>query len=314
MKYITVSEAAEKWGVSKSLVRRYLAQNRIPKAKCDDGIWSIPETAKKPPKLPNTPVETEELCTLASKLVNQKKKRNYHGLYDYVVINLTYSSCRMASNRLTRGQVETVFKKGKVSSSFEPLKVSDLIETLNHCMCVDYILDHIQEPLTQKFIQNLHYMLMIGTIDERKERVTPGEYRTDRMKPRNRRLLPAKKINSSLGELLREYEARKRVDRSIIRAFHVRFEQIFPFEDGNGRVGRLIMFKECLRYDVMPFILDDKSRTQYLAGIQDWASDRWTLTEVAQDAQNRFEAQVELQKLAARRGTMMPDMYEEDDV
>ena len=192
--------------------------------------------------------------------------------------------------------------------------MSDLIETLNHCMCVDYILDHIQEPLTQKFIQNLHYMLMIGTIDERKERVTPGEYRTDRIKPRNRRLLPAKKINSSLGELLREYEARKRVDRSIILDFHVRFEQIFPFEDGNGRVGRLIMFKECLRYDVMPFILDDKSRTQYLAGIQDWSSDRWTLTEVVQDAQDRFEAQVELQKLAARRGIMMPDMYEEDDV
>ena len=91
-------------------------------------------------------------------------------------------------------------------------------------------------------------------------------------------------------------------------------KQIFPFEDGNGRVGRLIMFKECLRHDVMPFILDDKSRTQYLAGIQDWASDRWTLTEVVQDAQDRFEAQVELQKLAARRGIMMPDMYEEDDV
>ena len=90
-------------GCFKSLVRRYLAQNRIPKAKCNDGIWSIPESAKKPQKLPNTPIETEELSTLASKLVNQKKKRNYHGLYDYVVINLTYSSCRMASNRLTRG-------------------------------------------------------------------------------------------------------------------------------------------------------------------------------------------------------------------
>ena len=313
MNYITVGEAAQKWGVSKSLVRRYLAQNRISKAKCNDGIWSIPENAKKPQKLPNTPVETEELSKLASKLVNQKKKRNYHGLYDYTVINLTYSSCRMASNRLTRGQVEMIFKKGKVSISFEPLKVSDLIETLNHCMCVDYILDHIQEPLTQKFIQNLHYMLMIGTIDERKEFITPGEYRTDRMKPRNRQLLPAKKINSSLGELLREYEARKRVDRSIILDFHVRFEQIFPFEDGNGRVGRLIMFKECLRYDVMPFILDDKSRGQYLVGIQDWATDKQTLTEVVQDAQDRFEAQVELQKLAARRAIMMPDLYEEDD-
>ena len=312
MNYITVSEAAEKWGVSKSLVRRYLAQNRIPKAKCNDGIWSIPETAKKPPKLPNTPVETEELCTLASKLVNQKKKRNYHGLYDYVVINLTYSSCRMASNRLTRGQVETVFKKGKVSSSFEPLKVSDLIETLNHCMCVDYILDHIQEPLTQKFIQNLHYMLMIGTIDERKERVTPGEYRTDRMKPRNRRLLPAKKINSSLGELLREYEARKRVDRSIILDFHVRFEQIFPFEDGNGRIGRLILFKECLRHDIMPFIIDDKRRSRYLRGLKEWHEDHYELLDVVMEAQDRFEAQVELQKLRAAGQLWLPADYKED--
>ena len=289
MNYITVSEAAEKWGVSKSLVRRYLAQNRIPKAKCNDGIWSIPETAKKPPKLPNTPVETEELCTLASKLVNQKKKRNYHGLYDYVVINLTYSSCRMASNRLTRGQVETVFKKGKVSSSFEPLKVSDLIETLNHCMCVDYILDHIQEPLTQKFIQNLHYMLMIGTIDERKERVTPGEYRTDRMKPRNRRLLSAKKINSSLGELLREYEARKRVDRSIILDFHVRFEQIFPFEDGNGRVGRLIMFKECLRHGIVPFIIEDKIKMFYYRGLKEWNQEKGYITDTCLSAQDTFK-------------------------
>ena len=289
MNYITVNEAAQKWGVSKSLVRRYLAQNRIPKAKCNDGIWSIPENAKKPQKLPNTPVETEGLGTLASKLVNQKKKKNYHGLYDYVVINLTYSSCRMASNRLTRGQVETIFKKGKVNCSFEPLKVSDLIETLNHCMCVDYVLDHIQEPLTQKFIQNLHYMLMIGTVDERKERVTPGEYRTDRIKPRNRRLLPAKKINSSLGELLREYEARKRVDRSIILDFHVRFEQIFPFEDGNGRVGRLIMFKECLKHGIVPFIIEDKIKMFYYRGLKEWNQEKGYLTDTCLSAQDKFK-------------------------
>ena len=162
MNYITVSEAAEKWGVSKSLVRRYLAQNRIPKVKCNDGIWSIPETAKKPPKLPNTPVETEELCILASKLVNQKKKRNYHGLYDYVVINLTYSSCRMASNRLTRGQVETIFKKGKVLCSFEPLKVSDLIETLNHCMCVRDMPRSVQAHLTG--ISGLPLVMTLETV------------------------------------------------------------------------------------------------------------------------------------------------------
>ena len=185
---------------------------------------------------------------------------------------------------------------------------------MNHCVCVDYILDHIAEPLTQKLIQRLHYLLMFGGVNQRKGQVNPSAYRTDSNISRNRRMVPPAKINSSLGTLIKEYESQTEIGRSQILDFHVRFEQIFPFEDGNGRVGRLIMFKECLRYDVMPFILDDKSLGQYLAGIQDWTSDRWTLTEVVQDAQDRFEAQVELQKLAARRGIMMPDIYEEDDV
>ena len=313
MNYISVKEVSEKWGISQALVRRYCGQNRIPKAKHQNGTWLIPEKAEKPKKLgpaPNMP----ELSPLAAKLVRQKKKKNFHGLYDYVQINFTYSSSRMASSRLTRGQVESIFKKGKVRESFEPLKVSDLVEAMNHCACIDYILDHIQEPLTQKLVQHLHYLLMFGTVDQRKGRVNPGAYRTDSDISRNRRMLPPAKINSSLGALIKEYESQTEIGRNQILDFHVRFEQIFPFGDGNGRIGRLIMFKECLRYDVMPFILDDKSRTQYLAGIQDWPSDRWTLTEVVQVAQDRFEAQVELQKLAARRGIMMPDMYEEDDV
>ena len=308
MNYISVKEVSEKWGVSQALVRRYCGQNRIPKAKYQNGTWLIPEKAEKPEKLgpvPNMP----ELSPLAAKLVRQKKKKNFHGLYDYVQINLTYSSSRMASNRLTRDQVESIFKKGKVRESFEPLKVSDLVEAMNHCACIDYILDHIQEPLTQKLVQHLHYLLMFGTVDHRKNRVTPGVYRTEKAAGRNRLLLDPAKINSSLGALLKEYESQTDIGKTQILDFHVRFEEIFPFEDGNGRIGRLVMFKECLRHNVMPFILDDKHRRQYLAGIQEWQSNRMTLMQVVASAQDRFEAQVELQKLDENR----PYEYMDED-
>lgn len=314
MNYISVKEVSEKWGVSQALVRRYCGQNRIPKAKYQNGAWLIPEKAEKPEKLgpaPNMP----ELSPLAVKLVRQKKKKNFHGLYDYVQINFTYSSSRMASNRLTRDQVESIFKKGKVRESFEPMKVSDLVEAMNRCACIDYILDHIQEPLTQKLVQHLHYLLMFGTVDHRKNRVTPGVYRTEKAAGRNRQLLDPAKINSSLGALLKEYESQTDIGRTQILDFHVRFEEIFPFEDGNGRIGRLIMFKECLRHNVMPFILDDKRRRQYLAGIQEWQTNRMMLMQVVASAQDRFEAQVELQKLDEHRPYeyMDEDAGEEDD-
>ena len=314
MNYISVKETAAKWGISQAQVRKYCTQDRIPKAKCKDGVWLIPEKAKKPGKVSAPAAGLVELPPLAATLVRQKKKKSFHGLYDYVQIDLTYSSSRMASNRLTRGQVESIFRKGKVRESFEPMKVSDLIEVMNHCVCVDYILDHIAEPLTQKMIQHLHFLLMFGTVDQRKGRVTPGIYRTDSDISRNRSLLPPAKINSSLGALIKEYESQTDIGRNQILDFHVRFEQIFPFGDGNGRIGRLIMFKECLRHGVMPFILDDKHRSQYLAGIKDWPTDRSTFIELVYAAQSRFEAQVELQKLGQYQPLVLPEDVEEEDL
>lgn len=206
---------------------------------------------------------------LPKKLQNQKKKRNFHGLYDFVVIDLTYSSSRMASCRLTRQQVESIFRKGKIRESFEPMKVSDVIEVLNHIHCVNYIIDHVMEPLTQKLIRKLHEILMTGTVDAYRDQVRPGEYRTITFRPRDRQLLPAGQIHSSLGELITSYEHQTEIERNHILDFHVRFEEIFPFEDGNGRVGRLILFKECLRHNIMPFIIDDKRRSRYLRGLKE---------------------------------------------
>lgn len=312
MNYLSVSEAAEKWGITVGLVRRYCRQKRIPKAKQLNGVWMIPANAKKPEN-PGYSPKKPDLPPLAVKLIRQKTKKNYHGLYDYVQIDLTYSSSRMASNRLTRGQVETIFRKGKVRESFEPLKVSDLVEVMNHCVCIDYILDHISEPLSQKLIQHLHYLLMFGTVDHRKERVTPGVYRTGTTKAGRKYITDPEKIGPTLGKIIKGYENLEEIGRTEILEFHVMFEQMVPFEDGNGRVGRLIMFKECLRHGVMPFILDDKRRNQYIKGIQEWREDRMKLMQVVAAAQDRFEHQLEAHKLAEYRSRAYLNQHDDDD-
>ena len=312
MEYISVKEAADKWNTSVQIVRRFCRQERIPGIIQREGAWLIPVNAKKPERTDSSAVEAEALPPLAKKLVRQKKKKNFHGLYDYVQTDLTYSSSRMASNRLTRQQVETIFKKGKVSVSFEPMKVSDLVEVLNHCVCVDYILDHVEEPLSQKFIKHLHYQLTFGTVDERRKKVTPGQYRTKNSYRKEPFMSPPDRISEKLKALVAEYESLDEVDRREILDFHVRFERIFPFEDCNGRIGRLIMFKECLRHEVMPFILDDKRRSRYLEGIREWDNDPGILSEVVMEAQSRFDAQIQLQMLAEHRQNFLPVGFMED--
>ena len=312
MEYMTVKEATEKWEMSGQIIRRFCRQERIPGAIIRNGVWVIPANAKRPDRVGQVASDAVELPPLAKKLIRQKKKKNFHGLYDYVQTDLTYSSCRMASNRLTRGQVETIFKKGKVSVSFEPMKVSDLVEVLNHCVCVDYILDHVQEPLTPKFIKELHYQLVFGTVDDRRKRVAPGQYRSPKSSRRVPFMLPADQISSKLKALIAEYEALTEVERRDILRFHVRFERIFPFEDCNGRIGRLILFKECLRHDVMPFIIDDKRRSRYLEGLRKWDDDPGILTEVVMEAQSRFDAQIQLQNLSEHRHNFLSTGVMED--
>ena len=145
-----------------------------------------------------------------------------------------------------------------------------------------------------------------------REQVRPGEYRTVTSRPRDRQLLHPDQIHTSLAELIADYEKQSDIERNHILGFHVRFEEIFPFEDGNGRVGRLIMFKECLRHDIMPFIIDDKRRSRYLRGIKEWQVDRYELVDVVMEAQDRFEAQIELQKLYAHSHLYLSADYQED--
>lgn len=313
MKYLSVKQTAEKWKVSPAMVRRYCLQGRIKGAVQEESGWKIPEKAKKPQSANEPPVKEPEISPVAKKLIAQKKKKHYHGLYDYVQIYLTYSSCRMASNRLTRKQVEMIFRKGKVDDMFESVKVSDVIEAMNHCVCIDYVLDNVATPLTVKFVKKLHQILMAGTVDERKNRVVPGGYRTTESKRKEIFMLDAEKIATEMRDLLDGYELNKTQSLEDVLYFHVQFETIFPFEDGNGRIGRLIMFKECLRHSVMPFILDDKRRGRYLEGIRQWPQDRTCLLEVVQEAQTRFADQEIQQSLLAMGDKFLPPHLKQEE-
>jgi Fic family protein len=201
----------------------------------------------------------------------------------------------MASNRLTREQVEDLYRTMKLSVSFEPTKVDDIIEIMNHFICVREMVDTIMEPLSPDLIRRYHHCLTYGTYADKKHRIEVGEYR----KSSHKMGVPANQIHKKLEELIHAYEG-KTVDFDAVLDFHVRFEKIHPFEDYNGRVGRLIIVKECLRHNIVPFFVDDKHRSGYHNGIKRWHTDPSVLKDVCLKAQDRFRKQIELQRLLQR--------------
>ena len=309
MGYLTTKEVSVLWNTTEQMVRRYCRDGRIPGAVQKEGAWFVPEGTARPTRKKQ---EAPTVPKLVKQLQRQRTKKIYHGLYDYIQINFCYSSNRLASKRLMLTQVEEVYKKGKVSVGFEPIKVDDLIEAYNHFDCVSHIIDTAANRISQSYIRKLHTMLSYGTMAERKLQFHPGEYRRDTCTIGKSKTTPPKNINSQMNALIAEYESLDKVELSQILDFHVRFERIHPFTDGNGRLGRLLMFKECLRHEITPFILDDKRRTEYLKGIREWDMDKSTLFTPCLEAQARFQAQIDLQKLQEYAQRYKPADYKED--
>ena len=293
MKLYTPREAAEMWGVSVQFVRRCCNEGKIPEAIHKDGNWLIPEGTRKPG---SRNVKEPTLAPLAKKIIYQRSKNNHFGIYEYIQVNLAYSSNRMASNRLTRQQVEEVYRTNKIATAFEPMKVDDIIEVINHFACVQYMVDNIMTPLSQSFIQKLHHILTYGTYSDRKQKLFSGEYRTGQS-PIG---VPPTGINRALNELIKTYE-KQPADFERILDFHVRFECIRPFDDYNGRVGRILIVKECLRYGIDPFIIDDKRRGTYNRGIAMWSESPEVLRKVCLESQERLKAKMELCRLMQYR-------------
>ena len=281
MNFCSVRETAEKWGVSERFVRKLCKEGRIENVVWDEKTWLIPSGIEKPERKKYERKMGEialnpDLSEYAKRIVRQRIKNNHYGIYEYIQLNLTYSSNRMASNRLTRNEVEEIYRTNKITSSFEPAKVDDIIETVNHFAAVRFVIDNITEPLTGVMIRKLHHILTYGTYADRKEKIRPGEYRVSKTDIG----VPAKEITGAVTAMIREYE-KGLITLDRILDFHVHFERIRPFEDYNGRLGRPIMLKECLRHEIDPFIIDDKRRSVYLRGILSWDDDPKVFRELA---------------------------------
>lgn len=294
MEYISVKEAATQWGVTIQMVRRYCQKGLVPQVIQENGYWRIPKGTERPSAPKQKAVEPEP-SPLVKQIVYQRGKNNHFGIYEYLQINLAYSSNRMASNRLTREQVEDLYRTNKLSVAFEPTKVDDIIEIMNHFICTKEMVDTIMEPLSPELIRRYHYCLTYGTYADKKHIIGIGEYR----KSPHKLGVVAKDIHSQLVELIQTYEE-KPVNIDAVLDFHVCFEKIHPFDDYNGRVGRLIMVKECLRHQITPFIIDDKHRSEYNNGIKCWRSNPSVLRNTCLKAQGRFDRQLELLKLLRR--------------
>ena len=285
MKYITTKEASEQWDVTERTIRRYCEQGKIEGAIHAGNLWIIPMDAI----CPSNVDRSNDLKPLANKVVYQRSKNNHFGIYEYLQVNLAYSSSRMASNRLTREQVIDIYRTGKISVAFEPMKIDDLVEIVNHFHAGQYLVDTITEPITTIWFRKLHHKLFRGTRSDHEGTLHIGEYRNTPDKFG----VDAAAIPAALSALIAEYESKKEITLKDILDFHARFEAIHPFEDGNGRVGRILMVKECLRHGIDPFIIDDKHRSEYNRGIASWSSNPAALTAVAEQAQARFRNQKE---------------------
>ena len=294
MEYASVAKMAEKWGISERSVRNYCALGRIADAKLIGKTWYIPENAQKPDRI-NKRKDTPSLLQI---LREQKAAKMKGGIYHKVQIDLTYNSNHIEGSRLTHDQTRYIFETNTIGLENEPVNVDDIIETSNHFRCIDMVIEQAGSVLTEKFIKELHYVLKTGTGDSRRGWVAVGEYKklpnevggNDTTLPEN--------VAGEMRRLLTDYNALPAKDLEDIVAFHAAFERIHPFQDGNGRVGRLILFKECLRHNIVPFIIEDNLKLFYYRGLKEWDSEKGFLMDTCLTAQDRFRTYLDYFRIA----------------
>ena len=287
MNYLSVAETAKKWNVSERSVRNYCAQERIPGAVLIGKTWHIPENAEKPARSngKKTPVKT-----LLSILQEEKRTKYAGGIYHKTQIDLTYNSNHIEGSRLTHDQTRYIFETNTIGVENEVLNVDDVIETSNHFRCIDLIIDHAASTLSEHFIKKLHHILKTGTSDSRKDWFAVGEYKRLPNEVGGMQTSLPEEVADRMKALLSDYNAVPKKTLDNILDFHVRFERIHPFQDGNGRVGRLIMFKECLKYNIVPFIIEENLKLFYYRGLKEWYNEKGYLTDTCLTAQDKYKA------------------------
>ena len=287
MRYLSAAEIAKKWDVSERSVRNYCANGRVPGAFLTRKMWNIPENAPKPER---SNKKKEKPTTLLDILQNEKANKYSGGIYHKTQIDLTYNSNHMEGSRLTHDQTRYIFETNTIGIEKEVLNVDDVIETANHFRCIDMIIDRAKLSLTEKIIKELHLILKNGTSDSRKDWFAVGNYKKMPNEVGGMETALPEEVANKMKKLLSEYNNKEEKNFEDILDFHVKFERIHPFQDGNGRVGRLIMFKECLKYNIVPFIIEDNLKMFYYRGLKEWDNEKGYLTDTCMTAQDRYKA------------------------
>jgi Fic family protein len=285
MEYISVSKFAEKYGISERTARNYCAQGKIEGAFLTGKTWNIPADAVLPKRGENKKKESPLLKALRE----QKASKLKGGIYHRTQIDLTYNSNHIEGSKLTHDQTRYIFETNTIGVTDSSVNVDDVVETVNHFSCIDYIIDHTEDKLTENLIKHLHLLLKTGTSDSRKDWFAVGEYKRLPNEVGGQDTCAPEDVHKQLKALLDEYNQKKKKSFEDILDFHVQFEQIHPFQDGNGRVGRLLMFKECLANDIVPFIITDELKMFYYRGLKEWGHIDGYLTDTCLTAQDMYK-------------------------
>ena len=297
MEYISVNQFAEKFGVSERTVRNYCSNGKIEGAFLTGKTWSIPADAE----LPSRKSSMRKTSPLLTQLREEKAAKLSGGIYHRTQIDLTYNSNHMEGSKLTHDQTRYIFETNTIGITDAAVNVDDILETVNHFKCIDYIIDHAESKLTEDFIKQLHLILKTGTSDSRKDWFAVGDYKHLPNEVGGMETTSPEDVHKEMKSLLKQYNSLGTPSFCDILDFHVRFERIHPFQDGNGRVGRLLIFKECLSNNHVPFIITDDLKMFYYRGLHEWGNIDGYLTDTCLAAQDNYKALLDYFKIRYRK-------------
>ncbi len=280
MRLVPEEEYAANHGLTVQAVRGYCAEGMLPGAVQEGEMWRIPADAPLPDEVKHSPL----LLALREQMASKMRG----GIYHRTQIDLTYNSNHIEGSRLSKEQTRYIYETNTIGVTDEAVSVDDIIETTNHFRCINFIIEHAEEPLTEEMIKRLHAILKAGTSDADRPWFAVGEYKRLPNEVGGKETAAPEDVPAAMRALLQEYTGKRQVSLEEILDFHYRMEMIHPFQDGNGRVGRLIIFKECLAHHIVPFIITEELKMYYYRGLDRWEEVRGYLLDTCLTAQDRY--------------------------
>ena len=294
MKYLTVAEISKKWNIAERSVRDYCSKGRVIGAILDGKTWLIPEDATKPLRQKRHTLKEEKLLDI---LKREKEAKLHGGIYQKLQIDMTYNSNHIEGSKLTHDQTRYIFETKSIGVTDESILVDDIIETTNHFRCIDLAIEAAKTKLSESLIKQFHFILKSGTSDSTKTWFKVGDYKIIENEVGGIETVSPKEVKAKMKELLMWYNSISNITLNDIIEFHYRFECIHPFQDGNGRVGRLIMLKECLKHNIVPILILDEYKAFYYRGLKEWKNEPGYLKDTCLYGQDIFKKYLEYFKI-----------------